>query len=264
MKAVRRWLGLGVLAWGLVACEAPLAPYTTDGPVFALDGVLQATADTQRVRIQLLSLRAGAPPSLDVALRSEGPDGPLDWDVALAEDAEGTPIVVAEAPLRVLPNATYRLTATADRGTTVAEVTLPDTFAVDASGAVVSADTSVVDQELRLAQAPTSVDEVTVRYVVRASAAATSVSFTRTYPAQSTSGGRLVRVDLAADLGEARRLTLALPNDTLLVEATTLRYRLRVLGTVTDGFGSLGAEADYAAPWAIADSLLPYLRATRL
>ena len=34
---------------------------------------------------------------------------------------------------------------------------------------------------------------------------------------------------------------------------------IETLGTISNGFGSLAAEATYETPWAVADTLLPYL-----
>lgn len=251
-----------VLALLIGACDEGFDPYSEGGAAFALDGTLRAGADTQRVRVQPLRRQEDGAATLAFTLRSEGPDGTREWENALVAGDAGQPIAVSSAALRLRPGADYRLVATNERGTTTAHVVVPDSFALDVLATAVAPDTAFVRQSLRLIGAPDAVREVTVEYVVRASADAEPVPYARTYPTRTTVDGRVWTVELAEDLLAARRAAGVGTREAIVIASTAVRYRQRAAGSIGNGFGAVDVEAEYRAPWAVAEPLLPFLRAT--
>lgn len=127
-----RALLLLALAVGLASCEVPFDPVAPSDRAFSMSGYLDASADTQWVRVEPVT------PTLAV------PEGPLDAEVALVGPSGTTPLApvvrtFATGPAHlfwtttpVRPATTYRLVVTgADGRTSRTDVAIPDTAGVE-------------------------------------------------------------------------------------------------------------------------------------
>ena len=107
-----RALPLLALALALAACEVPLDPIEPSDAVFSVSGYLDATADTQWVRVEPLARSVGTDPGpLEAVVTLTGPDGaarPLAQEV---RDMATGPAHLFWTTADVAPGATYRLEA---------------------------------------------------------------------------------------------------------------------------------------------------------
>ena len=146
-----------VLALALGACEAPLDPIAPSGAAFSMSGYLDASADTQWVRVEPFGARAGLTPGpIDAEVALELPGGRR---VPMAPSVRAFPSGPAHlfwTTADVLPGATYAVVARRSDGAGArAPVRIPDDRAVTITlddGPIRCPTTVLVEGAERLAQ----------------------------------------------------------------------------------------------------------------
>ena len=161
---------------GLAACEVPLDPIEPSDFVFTMGGYLDASADTQWVRVEPLARTTDPEP------------GPIDADVTLEDLASGATVALEQevrtfvtgpahlfrttAP--VVPGGRYRVTATGASGqasSALVELPTDGTFAIDVTSGV-----RVCPATVTVTGAENVVD-VQARYVVERDGRRTAYAF---------------------------------------------------------------------------------------
>lgn len=248
----------------LGGCDDAFSPYTDGGGSFALYGVLDTDADSQVVRVEPLRQRPTTAAAPSFTLRSQGPEGVVEWSIREGRDAAGGPILLGVGVVSLRAGETHSLLVTgADGGTASVRAEVPEPLPLEGGEVSINADTSGVQQVLRLRNGNGQPDRVDVVYVVRADAAAAPVSVVRSYTTTSDNSARRIRVRLHADVAQARALAGVPPERPLLLDTTYVRYRFEQPAAVTDGFGEVRVRATLASAWALPDTLLPYLGLVR-
>ena len=253
---------LGLLAGlvGLAACEVPFDPRAPTDDVVALSGYLDASADTQWVRVELFDAVTGTSPlPLPITATLVGEGGA---EAVLEQRVR--PTVAGPAHLfwttaDVEPGRTYRLDVATEAGTAVATVATPDTAAyavtvdsdqqscpavVTVAGDVDVADVQAVFRVVRRGQ----VSDIRVSHaarVVRAADGTQRVSLyfgddARVTPGDGEIVSAQVRVSVSSDWPVE-------PGDT--IENVLVEPTLGAEGEIDGGVGFVGGVVSEWAPY---------------
>lgn len=236
----------------LAACEAPLDPLLPTDARYSLSGYLDASADSQWIRVEPLG-----------SVIESSPAEPLDVVVTLAPVGGGVPDTLAQsvrqtvtgpahlfgARARVEPGQTYRVEVRADDGAvTATAVTVPDsTVVVDVQPGPNNCPVFV------FAEGAERLADVQARYVVRdVTGRVRSYRFTHlaaiervseeAYQAEVYSGDDTSRMSLASadEIVSAEIVVAVASAEWPETVGLTLEAAIGYTGAVQNGFGFVG------------------------
>ena len=254
-------LGLLVGLVALAACEVPFDPRAPTDDVVAFSGYLDASADTQWVRVELFDAAAGTSP------------GPLPIAPALTDVATGEGATLAQrvrptaagaahlfwTTADVAPGRTYRLGVGTEAGPAAATVVTPDTAAYAVSVAsdlqscpavvAVAGDVDVADVQavFRVARRG-GVSDVRVSHAARVARAADGIQRVSLY------FGDDARVALGAGEIVSARIRVSVASDWPVgpgatIEDVLVDPTLGAEGEIEGGVGFVGGVVSEWAPY---------------